>query len=246
MKIGIIGMGHMGKALAEGFLDEFEVFVTRRKIDKIKLKSENIKVKNTKREVVENSDIIILATPHTTYEEILKESSDIKAGKIFVSVAPQIGVESLKKLHDKFVIIIPNTPVSIHKGLMGLTNVNLENEELEKIKNLFSHLGDVMELTEEETMLVSVVGGCLPAFFYTFIEAASDGAVLRGMERNMAYEVLARTIKGCTEVMLSDIENVGNLKGKSTTPGGLTIKGVRALEEGGFRAAIINAIEKSR
>ena len=95
-------------------------------------------------------------------------------------------------------------------------------------------------------MLLSVMAGCLPAYFYMFMEAAADGAVLRGMERNLATDLMTRTVKGCCDVILGDVEELGKLKGKSTTPGGLTIKGVHALERGGFRNAIIDAINESR
>lgn len=106
-------------------------------------------------------------------------------------------------------------------------------------------MGKVYDLKEEDTMLLSVMAGCLPAYFYMFMEAA-DGAVLRGMERNLATDLMTRTVKGCCDVILGDVEELGKLKGKSTTPGGLTIKGVHALERGGFRNTIIDAINESR
>lgn len=244
MKIAVVGLGHMGKALAKGFTNVREVSVYNRR--KIKFSGENIKVYEDLKEIVRDSDVIVLATPHSSYSEILSPVSEVKSGKIFISVAPQIGSNELKKLHDKFMILIPNTPVAINDGVMGATNVNLSEEEYREVIKSFEVLGKVYDLKEEDTMLLSVVAGCLPAYFYIFMEAAADGAVLRGMERNLATDLITRAVKGCCDVILEDVEELGKLKGKSTTPGGLTIKGVHALERGGFRNAVIDAINESR
>lgn len=244
MKIAVVGLGHMGKALAKGFANVREVSVYNRR--KIKFGGENIKVYDDLKEIVRDNNIVVLTTPHTTYSEILGTVEEVKTDKIFISVAPQIGSNELKKLHDKFMILIPNTPVAINDGVMGATNVNLSEEEYREVIKNFEALGKVYYLREEDTMLLSVVAGCLPAYFYIFMEAAADGAVLRGMERNLATDMSTRTVKGCCDVILKDVEELGKLKGKSTTPGGLTIKGVHALERGGFRNAIIDAINESR
>lgn len=243
MKIAVVGLGHMGKALAKGFTNVREVSVYNRR--KIKFGDENIKVYEDLKEIIRDSDVIVLATPHSSYSEILSPVSEVKSGKIFISVVPQIGSNELKKLHDKFMILIPNTPVAINDGVMGATNVNLSEEEYREVIKSFEVLGKVYDLKEEDNMLLSVVAGCLPAYFYIFMEAA-DGAVLRGMERNLATDLITRAVKGCCDVILEDVEELGKLKGKSTTPGGLTIKGVHALERGGFRNAIIDAINESR
>ena len=244
MKVAVVGLGHMGKALAKGFANRGPVSVYNRR--KNKFSGENIRVYEDLKEIVRDSDVIFLATPHKSYPEILKSVEEEKSGKIFISVAPQIGSKELKKLHDKFMILIPNTPVAINDGVMGSTNVNLNEEEYREVIKTFEVLGKVYDLKEEDTMLLSVMAGCLPAYFYMFMEAAADGAVLRGMERNLATDLMTRTVRGCCDVILGDVEELGKLKGKSTTPGGLTIKGVHALERGGFRNAIIDAINESR
>lgn len=244
MKIAVVGLGHMGKALAKGFANRREVSVYNRR--RIEFSGENIKVYDELKKIVEENEVIVLATPHTSYSEILETVKDVKTDKIFISVAPQIGSNELKKLHDKTMILIPNTPVAINDGVMGATNVNLSEEEYREVIKNFEDLGKVYDLREDDTMLLSVVAGCLPAYFYIFMEAAADGAVLRGMERNIATDMITRTVKGCCDVILEDVEELGKLKGKSTTPGGLTIKGVHALERGGFRNAIIDAINESR
>lgn len=244
MKVAVVGLGHMGKALAIGFANRGPVSVYNRR--KIEFSGKNIRVYEDLKEIVRDSDAIILATPHTSYPEILKSVEEEKSGKIFISVAPQIGSKELRELHDKFMILIPNTPVAINDGVMGATNVNLNEEEYREVIQTFEVLGKVYDLKEEDTMLLSVMAGCLPAYFYMFMEAAADGAVLRGMERNLATDLMTRTVRGCCDVILGDVEELGKLKGKSTTPGGLTIKGVHALERGGFRNAIIDAINESR
>lgn len=171
MKIAVVGLGHMGKSLAKGFANAREVSVYNRR--KIEFCGENIKVYDDLKKIVEENDVIVLATPHTTYSEILETVEEVRADKIFMSVAPQIGSNELKKLHDKFMILIPNTPVAINDGVMGATNVNLNEEEYREVIKNFEILGKVYDLKEEDTMLLSVVAGCLPAYFYIFMEAAA-------------------------------------------------------------------------
>ena len=90
--------------------------------------------------------------------------------------------------------------------------------------------------------VVGSASGCSPAYVYMFIEALADGAVAAGMPRAQAYEFAAAAVAGSAQLVLETGRHPGDLKDMVCSPGGTTIEGVKALEEGAFRASVMNAI----
>ena len=89
----------------------------------------------------------------------------------------------------------------------------------------------------------SAVAGCGPAFVDLFIEALADGAVKHGLPRAAAYRLASQMLAGTGKLQLETGAHPGAMKDAVCSPGGTTIVGVSVLEEMGFRAAVIDAID---
>ena len=124
-----------------------------------------------------------------------------------------------------------------------------ENEE-QKVVEMLKAAGKVDRLDETMIDAACAVSGCGPAFVYMFIEAMADGAVASGLPRKKAMLYAAQTLIGASEMLLQSGMHPGELKDAVCSPGGSTIQGVRALENGAFRATVMEAIsaayEKTR
>ena len=138
--------------------------------------------------------------------------------------------------------IMPNTPCAIGKGVVQYCGLGVEEEELAEFAALMAPAGLIDRVEEKLIDAASALSGCGPAFAYLFIEALADGAVACGLPRDKALAYAAQMLAGSAELALNSGKHPGALKDAVCSPGGTTIQGVRALEEGGFRAAAMNAV----
>ena len=90
---------------------------------------------------------------------------------------------------------------------------------------------------------VVAVSGSSPAYVFMMIEAMADGAVKLGMPRDKAYKFAAQAVLGSAKMVLETGKHPGELKDMVCSPAGTTIEAVQVLEESGFRASLIDAME---
>ncbi|KAL3906576.1 MAG: hypothetical protein SGILL_009214, partial [Bacillariaceae sp.] len=117
-----------------------------------------------------------------------------------------------------------------------------EEEDKKVVEKIFGAVGIIKEIKEILLNAVTGLSGSGPAYVFQFIEALADGGVRSGLPREVAMQLAAQTVKGAAEMVLQTGEHPGRLKDQVCSPGGTTIAGVEALENGGFRAATINAV----
>ena len=139
--------------------------------------------------------------------------------------------------------IMPNTPVSVGEGMiLYAANEKVTEEEIEFFLSAFEKAGRFSPLAEKLIDAGASVAGCGPAFVALFVEALADGGVACGLPRAKAMEFAAQMVAGSAKLILESQKHPGQLKDEVCSPDGTTIQGVRALENGGFRASVMEAV----
>ena len=253
MNIGIIGIGNMGGAILKGLVESqfmngenINVFeINKMAIKKIK---HNINVFSNEIELVRNSDIIVLAIKPNLMSQVLEKIKVVlDDSKIVLSIAAGISINFIEEIigkDKKIVRTMPNTPAQVLEAMTAVSfNNNLTEEERYIILKILDCFGKSVEIDEKLMHTYTGISGSLPAYVYMFVEALADGAVLEGMPREKAYEIISQTILGSAKILLDTKKHPGELKDEVTSPGGTTIEAIRVLENGKFRGTIIEAVK---
>ena len=140
--------------------------------------------------------------------------------------------------------IMPNTPALVAKGMIALAACSqMTEDKIAYLENILASAGAVDRVDEKFLDAVTGLSGSGPAFVYLFIEALADGGVLAGLGRDKALRYAAQTVFGSAAMVLETGRHPGELKDMVTSPGGTTIAGIAALEDGGFRGTVMQAVE---
>lgn len=256
IKIGFIGMGNMASAIVLGWLksssivaDDLYVYdIEKTKIYQIQEEYSIHSVVN-ETEVVKYADIIVLAVKPNVVESVITKIKDALANKAVVSIVAGYNFDKYQELlldSTRHLSIMPNTPALVSAGMTLLEKENnLTSEEFIYIQKLFNSIGTTEILPSYQMQAGGALSGCGPAFVYMMIEALADGAVREGLPREVAYRLASQTVIGAGLMQRETKLHPGILKDNVCSPGGLTIKGVNALEEHHFRAALMAAIKES-
>ena len=241
--LGFIGCGNMGGALARAACKSVpsdQVFLANRPPGKAKALAEELGCRVADNAAIaESADFIFLGVKPQMMADMLADIAPVLESRetrfILVSMAAGLTIPRIRDLAGKdypVIRIMPNTPSAIG-FLESLAGAG-------RLAPLADHLMDAG----------SAVAGCGPAFADLFLEALADGGVACGLSRALALESAAQMMIGTAKLMLETGKHPGELKDAVCSPGGATIQGIRALEEAGFRGAVMNAViaawEKSK
>ena len=201
-------------------------------------------------ECANSAKYIILAVKPQVYNTVLKNIQNvITEESVITSLAPGITIAAIKEelgADIKVVRAMPNTPALVGEGMTGICyeKGELDFAEKEFVEQFFNSFGKVVTVPEKLMSGVVCASGSSPAYVYMFIEALADSVVKYGIPRQDAYKLVAQTVLGSAKMVLETGEHPGKLKDNVCSPAGTTIQGVAALEEFGFRNAIIKATDK--
>ncbi|MCO0832326.1 NAD(P)-binding domain-containing protein [Fructobacillus sp. W13] len=251
MQVGIVGLGHMGTALAQGFRHVEEVSLLALSSNPNKASELEISVLSDKQDFVSDKlDALILTVPARVTVKVLEQlvSAGLPSSTIVLSAAANVSAESLHDVAQDNPIypFIPNIPAAVNAGTTALAVTDYANDEATTaVQTLLESVGDVLVVPEDQLAIAGTVGGCSPAFIDVMMDAMEDAAVSQGLDRQKAADLIASVVMGTAKLAKTSTLSTGDLKGQITSPGGTTIKGVLALDQHGFRHAIHEAILKA-
>lgn len=254
-KIGMIGTGNMGTAILRGITEAgyirssmITVYdASARRIQEVADEIPGINLASGCVEVVDSSDLIILAVKPIYVQDVINEIHDTLNGKALLSIAAGWTVSMLSRALDgtgaTYMRVMPNTPALVGEGMTALCDDStFSGEDFDYAKGIFDAIGKTRILPERLFDGVVAISGSSPAYVYMMIEAMGDAGVREGIPRAYAYEMAAQSVLGSALMVLSSGTHPAQLKDAVCSPGGTTIEAVEELERKGFRAAIMDAM----
>lgn len=190
---------------------------------------------------------LVLAVKPQFFPDVLKEIKEhVSKDQVVISIAAGITIDNIKQALSEEIRVVrsmPNTPAMVLKGMTGIcfSGDSFSDEERTVIDKFFSSFGRYEVFDERLINAVICASGSSPAYVYMFIEALADSVVSYGIPRDKAYTLVAQTVLGAAAMVLETGEHPGKLKDNVCSPGGTTIAAVKALEEHGFRNALMKA-----
>ena len=253
-KIGFIGVGNMGGTLAKiavKALGAASVWVSSRTLEKAQRFADEVGCTAARNsELAASAEMIFLGVKPQKMPELLEEIAPMLAARadrfVLVTMAAGLTSNRIAQLAGgscPVIRIMPNTPALVREGVIPYCgNAQVTQADFDALEKVLKGAGLVAPLPENLIDAASSVSGCGPAFVYIFIESLADAAVSCGLPRKTALEYAAQTVLGAAKMVLETGEHPEKLKDAVCSPAGSTIAGVKALEDGAFRAAAENAV----
>ena len=251
MKYGFIGCGNMGGAIARALAKSTTDIMLSDPFAAEALASELNCKSATNTEVAGSCESIFLAVKPQILESAIAPMAAILRERKPLIITMAAGIE-IKKIEAMIgtslpiIRIMPNTPVTLGMGtILYCRNQMVTDQMCSAFLADMQYAGLLDPIPESLIDAASALSGCGPAYVYMFIEALADGAVACGVPRAKAMTYAANTLAGAAQMVLQTKEHPGALKDAVCSPGGSTIAGVKALEEHGFRGAVMDCIESA-
>ncbi|HDR68627.1 MAG TPA: pyrroline-5-carboxylate reductase [Bacteroidaceae bacterium] len=252
-RIGIIGAGNIGGAIAHGLSNHAgipadHITLSRKRRDLLGgFASEGFNVSDNET-LVKNSDILILSVlPHQA-EKVIQSLEDLLDEKrhILASIVSAVSIREIKGwTGNGFPVVRIMANTAIEHGA-SMTCIAGENASInEEIQRLFSPLGETMIIPEQLMPAATILAACGIAFFLRFIRAVSQGGIQIGFHAEEAGHIAAQTAMGAAKLLLNSRHHPEMEIDRVTTPMGCTISGLNEMEHYGLSSAMIKGIVKS-
>ncbi|MGM0471270.1 MAG: pyrroline-5-carboxylate reductase [Bacillota bacterium] len=255
-QIGFIGAGAMAEALISGLVAQEvqpkQVIASDISAQRRKLIEEEYQITVTadNKEVVAESDYVILAVKPQVLEQVMTEIEHLfTSEQKLISIAAGVSIAQLEELLTiklPIVRIMPNTPALVKEGALAYALGEDADDKLgAEIEDLFSAVGSVVQVKEELMSAVTGLSGSGPAYVLLLLEGLIAGGVKEGLAHSEAEELAIQTLKGTAKLAAESEQHLAALRDQVTSPGGTTAEGLYQLESQGARAALIDAVVAS-
>ena len=262
MKIAIIGAGNMGGAVARGvasgsIIATSDIYVSNpssAKLDALKAEFPEINVTTDNCEAAAVADLIILAVKPWKVEQVIAEIKPCVdySRQAIASMVGGLGITQLSQWLDKgdgalpaTYLIIPNTAIATKNSMTFIASARSSDIQDNYIVEIFNELGVAMMVEESLIPAGTSLASCGIAYALRYIRAAMEGGVELGFRADDAKRIVMQTLRGAVEILEANNTHPEVEIDRVTTPGGLTIKGLNAMEASGFTNSVIEGLKAS-
>lgn len=259
MKIAIIGAGNMGGAVARGLAAcretlNADIWVSNpsvSKLDAIKCQYPFVSTTQSNDVAIRGAQVVIMAVKPWKLAEVAGalEKSAFNSCEALVSMAGGVALNDIRDIFDMYAssgrpyyYVIPNTAASVGQSMTFIASSHPDSETNELVKQIFDCVGKSMVVEPRFMNAGMAVASCGIAFVMRFVRAMEEGGVELGLYPAWAREAAIQTMRGAADLLEAGGNHPEQEVDKVTTPGGLTIRGLNAMEEAGLSGAIIKGL----
>ncbi|RKL66794.1 pyrroline-5-carboxylate reductase [Salipaludibacillus neizhouensis] len=252
-KLLMVGAGRMAEAILSGIVknkkNSFEIITVTNSTDKKKLEQlkhkYSIQASGDWESQLASHDIILLATPPHTHEDILKKLASKIDGQLIITVAAGIDPSFMEERLPRgtpVCWIMPNTAAQVGQSMSTYSCGKYVDKSHRKIlSEILSSIGVSEEFSEQHVHDLTAITGSSPAFVYAFVEALEESAIGYGVSSEQARKLVVNMFKGSI-AMLEEGHDLKDLIQQVASPGGSTAEGLEVLKKLDFSAIIKQAI----
>ena len=261
MKIAIIGAGNIGGAMARGLMAGKVVYpsdltlTASRESSLEKYVSLGCNLTTDNVAAVKTADLVVLALKTEKMMEVVGQiRNSLDHGRqIVVSMAAGVEDEAMMTAlrqtdgaEPQFAVVIPNIAMEICESMTFISPVHISQGNLDMVSDVFSGLGSVEVVDRKLLPAGTALASCGIAYALRYARAASEGGVVLGFEADEALKIVRQTVVGAMGLLKAHGSHPEAEIDKVTTPGGITIKGLTAMEKEGFSTAVIEGLKAAK
>lgn len=252
----------MGGALARGLaqssiISTSGIYVSNPstpKLEALKTEFPEINVTTNNCEAATAADMIVLAIKPWKVVEVLDELKPHLdyTRQTIASMVGGLGIAELSKWLDNgscvlpaTYLIIPNTAIATRSSMTFITSARSTDERDSLIMDIFNELGEAMLVDEGLIPAATSLASCGIAYALRYVRAAMEGGVELGFRADDAKRIVMQTMRGAADILAANNSHPEAEIDRVTTPGGLTIKGLNAMEAAGFTHSVIEGLRAS-
>jgi pyrroline-5-carboxylate reductase len=251
MQIGLIGCGNMARALARGWgrpLLCADPLAERAEALVAEVGGEALATNGA---VAERADLVVLCHKPAQLKDVAREVAP--QGRAIASILAAVPLQELRVAYPGRPVyrFIPSLPVEVRQGAVvqaadapadvqdGGRDTTLDGA----VRDLFAELGTLVALPDALLDVAMGLMSCGPAYVALVAEAQVDAGVRRGIPAAQGAELVVQTLAGTAELLRRRGYDMVAVRREVTSPGGLTARGLDALERAGLRAAFSDALD---
>lgn len=257
--IGFVGGGNMAEALIKGIIaanvySPDNIFVSDIRLERVEFLAKRYQVQTTddNAQLATKADILVLSVkPQNMTDALQSVKGNVRPNTLVISIAAGIRTSNITDTLGDIAIVrvMPNTPALIGEGAAALFANKKAESMLEKAETIFSSVGEVVVIDNEDLMdAVTAVSGSGPAYYFLLTEEMIKAAVELGLPEDTAKNLVLQTAKGAALLAAQadkKSETVAQLRQKVTSPGGTTEAALKVFADGKFGSLVEAAIKKA-